>query len=194
MPTHTLSPNYSGQWLSARTHTNLPFFFSLHWHWGSWLCPENTLTLCSCPVSFGYWGPTRISILGVSFSKGRRGERLIWRSYLCCAVRSDQSVSQASIIVIYIPAFGGMCVLLSPGTTLKCDIFCVLCVTWPVHNILTFRYLPVHVQLSHTHTNSKNTDVCISAFVIYVRHKWDIKHTFGGKKVEMEASINSNVL
>lgn len=79
-----------------------------------WMCPEKTLTLCSCPVSFGYQGPTGIPILGVSFSKGSKGRKTYLEKFptlLCVASRDWASqCSLASIIVIYALAFGRVCV------------------------------------------------------------------------------------
>lgn len=127
-----------------------------------WMCPEKTRTLCSCPVSFGYQGPTGIPILGVSFSKGSKGRKTYLEKFptlLCVALRDWASqCSLASIIVIYALAFGRVCVCcwaLAPHRRLTYFMH----TERPDASTVHWRSgpPPIHLELSQTHTNSTRT-------------------------------------
>lgn len=99
----------------------------------------------------------------------KRRERLIWRSSLYravlhCAVR-PVSVSSFNNCDLCPSLQQHLCVCVCLAESLlyinEWHIYCVLWETWPVQDTLTFWSLPVHLQLSHTHTLNKHTNMCL---------------------------------
>lgn len=115
----------------------------------------------------------------------------------CCTVRSEQSVTLASIIVIYAPAFSSVSVCVSFWVLALHDW--VTYFSWPDLSKTHWHFgpslficnCPSH---THTHTQKLNKDtrhVCLH--LLMGKAKCNIKHTSESKKAEMEASINLHV-
>lgn len=115
-PTHTHTLLITQVTGSLQEHNNLPFSlpcadtkppgYALKIHQLCVLVPSHLATAYLHQSLFWKCHSARV----------KRGARLIWRSVYavpCFSMQSDQSVSLASIIVIYAPAFSSMCVCLA---------------------------------------------------------------------------------